>query len=142
MLTKTSLMLGLGETVEEVIQTMDDLRAAGWICSPSASTCDPRHNHLAVERFVSPAEFAQLRQAALQRGFLECVAGPCVRSSYRAEQALNRSNAGLNNVIVNAAPRPATRGAPLIRHLGRVDYVATWRRHAAVHRHAQRAHRR
>ena len=55
----------------------------------------PTVNHLAVERFVRPTEFEAYREAALERGFLECVAGPLVRSSYRAEQALARNNAGL-----------------------------------------------
>jgi lipoic acid synthetase len=48
-----------------------------------------------VARFVAPEEFDRYRTAALERGFLECVAGPLVRSSYRAEQALLRNNAGL-----------------------------------------------
>ncbi len=50
-----------------------------------------------MQRFVTPAEFDRYRERALARGFLECVAGPLVRSSYRAEQALNRNNAGLDN---------------------------------------------
>jgi lipoic acid synthetase len=96
-LTKTSLMLGLGETREEVLQTMEDLRAVNVDLLTLGQYLRPTVNHLAVERFVSPAEFDQFRQDALQRGFIECVAGPFVRSSYRAEQALNRNNAGLNN---------------------------------------------
>ena len=55
----------------------------------------PTVNHLAVERFVAPAEFEAYRAAALERGFVECVSGPLVRSSYRAEQALARNNVGL-----------------------------------------------
>jgi lipoic acid synthetase len=96
-LTKTSLMLGLGETREEVLQTMEDLRASHVDLLTLGQYLRPTANHLAVERFVSPAEFDQFRRDALQRGFIECVAGPFVRSSYRAEQALNRNNAGLNN---------------------------------------------
>jgi lipoic acid synthetase len=57
----------------------------------------PTLNHLPIQRFVTPAEFDQYRKWALDRGFLECVSGPLVRSSYRAEQALNRNNAGLDN---------------------------------------------
>jgi lipoic acid synthetase len=94
-LTKTSLMLGLGETDAEVFQTMDDLRAIGVDILTLGQYLRPTVNHLAVQRFVSPEEFADLRGAALERGFLECVAGPLVRSSYRAEQALARNNAGL-----------------------------------------------
>ena len=85
-LTKTSLMLGLGETFAEVLQTMDDLRAVGVDLLTLGQYLRPTANHLPVQRFVSPAEFDQLRAAALQRGFLECMAGPFVRSSYRAEQ--------------------------------------------------------
>jgi lipoyl synthase len=96
-LTKTSLMLGLGEEVAEILQTMDDLRAAKVDLLTLGQYLRPTANHLPVQRFVSPAEFTQLRTAALARGFLECVAGPLVRSSYRAEQALNRNNAGLGN---------------------------------------------
>ena len=94
-LTKTSLMLGLGETDDEILATMDDLRAAGVDILTLGQYLRPTVNHLAVERFVAPAEFEAYRAAALERGFIECVAGPLVRSSYRAEQALARNNAGL-----------------------------------------------
>jgi lipoic acid synthetase len=94
-LTKTSLMLGLGETDDEILATMDDLRAAGVDILTLGQYLRPTINHLAVERFVAPAEFEAYRAAALARGFIECVAGPLVRSSYRAEQALERNNAGL-----------------------------------------------
>jgi lipoic acid synthetase len=57
----------------------------------------PTVNHLDVVRFVTPQEFDRYRGWALALGFLECVSGPMVRSSYRAEQALKRNNAGLDN---------------------------------------------
>ena len=94
-LTKTSLMLGLGETEHEILATMDELRAIGVDILTLGQYLRPTVNHLAVERFVTPEEFAGYRKAALERGFIECVAGPLVRSSYRAEQALARNNAGL-----------------------------------------------
>jgi lipoic acid synthetase len=94
-LTKTSLMLGLGETEDEILATMDDLRAIGVDVLTLGQYLRPTANHLAVERFVAPGKFEQYRAAALERGFVECVAGPLVRSSYRAEQALARNNAGL-----------------------------------------------
>jgi lipoic acid synthetase len=94
-LTKTSLMLGLGETDGEVLATMDELRAIGVDILTLGQYLRPTVNHLAVERFVAPGEFEGYRAAALGRGFVECVAGPLVRSSYRAEQALERNNAGL-----------------------------------------------
>jgi len=96
-LTKSSLMLGLGETDLEIEATLDDLRAAGVELVTLGQYLRPTVNHLPVERFVTPAEFDRYRERALARGFLECVSGPLVRSSYRAEQALNRNNAGLDN---------------------------------------------
>jgi lipoyl synthase len=102
-LTKTSLMLGLGETDAEIAQTLDDLRAIHVDILTLGQYLRPTLNHLPVQRFVTPAEFDQYREWALARGFLECVSGPLVRSSYRAEQALNRNNAGLNNQALAAA---------------------------------------
>src|ERR1700683_1483269 len=87
-LTKTSLMLGLGETDAEIQETMTDLRAAAIDILTLGQYLRPTPNHLSVERFVTPGEFDQYREWALALGFLECVSGPLVRSSYRAEQAL------------------------------------------------------
>jgi lipoic acid synthetase len=102
-LTKTSLMLGLGETEPELRDTMADLRAAGVDLLTLGQYLRPTPHHLNVERFVTPAEFDRHRELALSMGFLECVAGPLVRSSYRAEQALARNNAGLDNRKLPAA---------------------------------------
>ena len=96
-LTKSSLMLGLGETDAEIDATLADLRAARVDIVTLGQYLRPTLNHLPVQRFVTPAEFDRYRERALARGFLECVSGPLVRSSYRAEQALNRNNAGLDN---------------------------------------------
>ena len=96
-LTKTSLMLGLGEREEELKQTLDELRAVGVDIVTLGQYLRPTLQHLPVERFVTPEEFDRYRGWALERGFLECVSGPLVRSSYRAEQALDRNNAGLDN---------------------------------------------
>ncbi len=89
-LTKTSLMLGLGETDAEILQTMRDLRAAAVDVLTLGQYLRPTRYHLNVERFVTPQQFDDYRDQALALGFLECVAGPLVRSSYRAEQALSR----------------------------------------------------
>ena len=94
-LTKSSLMLGLGETDAEIGECMDDLRAAGVDILTLGQYLRPTVHHLAVERFVSPEEFLRYREWGLARGFRECVSGPLVRSSYRAEQALAGNNAGL-----------------------------------------------
>jgi len=96
-LTKSSLMLGLGETDDEIAETLDDLHEAGVDIVTLGQYLRPTLNHLPIQRFVTPAEFDLYREWALARGFLECVSGPLVRSSYRAEQALNRNNAGLDN---------------------------------------------
>jgi lipoyl synthase len=94
-LTKTSLMLGLGETDAEIEACMDDLRRVNVDILTLGQYLRPTTNHLAIERYVSPEDFDRYRQLALGKGFLECVSGPLVRSSYRAEQALARNNAGL-----------------------------------------------
>ena len=96
-LTKTSLMLGLGESDEEIEQTMRDLRAAQVDLLTLGQYLRPTINHHPIARFVAPAEFDRYRAQALALGFRECVSGPLVRSSYRAEQALNGNNAGLSN---------------------------------------------
>jgi lipoic acid synthetase len=95
-LTKTSLMLGLGETEAEIEQAMDDIRAAGVDILTLGQYLRPTINHLPIERWVTPDEFEQYRDLALRKGFFECVSGPLVRSSYRAERALERNNAGLS----------------------------------------------
>jgi lipoyl synthase len=82
---KSSIMLGLGETVEEVRETMGDLRAAGVDMINIGQYLQPTRNHLPVQRYWTPAEFAELREAALEKGFLHCEAGPLVRSSYHAD---------------------------------------------------------
>jgi lipoyl synthase len=94
-LTKTSLMLGLGERDEEIAACMDDLRTIGVDILTLGQYLRPTVNHLPVERFVTPEEFERYREWGLQRGFRECVSGPLVRSSYRAEQALAGNNVGL-----------------------------------------------
>ncbi len=96
-LTKTSLMLGLGETDEEIAATMADLRHIGCDILTLGQYLRPTLNHLPVERYVTPAQFAAYRRTALELGFLECVAGPLVRSSYRAERALDMNNCGLED---------------------------------------------
>jgi lipoyl synthase len=96
-LTKTSLMLGLGESEAEIRETLKDLRDAQVDLLTLGQYLRPTVNHLDVMRFVTPQEFDLYRAWALELGFLECVSGPLVRSSYRAEQALKRNNAGLDN---------------------------------------------
>lgn len=94
-LAKTSLMLGLGETDDEIVETLRDLRAIGVDIVTLGQYLRPSDAHLPVERWVTPQEFRRYREIGLEQGFLEVVAGPLVRSSYRAERALEKSNAGI-----------------------------------------------
>ena len=94
-LTKSSVMLGLGETDEEIGETLDDLRAGGVDIVTFGQYLRPTMNHLPVERYVTPEAFAMYRRWGLERGFLEVVAGPLVRSSYRAERVFEMDNVGL-----------------------------------------------
>jgi lipoic acid synthetase len=83
--TKSGLMLGLGETLEEVQQVMQDLRDHGCRMLTLGQYLQPSRHHLAVERFVTPAEFDQLAVVAKQMGFEHVASGPMVRSSYHAD---------------------------------------------------------
>lgn len=84
-LTKSGLMLGLGETRDELVDVMRDLRDAGVDCLTLGQYLRPTLRHLPVERFVPPAEFAELRETAAEQGFLHVESGPLVRSSFRAD---------------------------------------------------------
>ena len=94
-LTKTSLMLGLGETEAEIIETLGELRERRVDIVTFGQYLRPTPNHLAVERFVTPEEFAEYRRIGLEMGFLEVVSGPLVRSSYRADRVFEQNNVGL-----------------------------------------------
>jgi lipoic acid synthetase len=84
--TKTSLMLGLGETEDELLECFADLRRVGVDVLTLGQYLQPSAFHLKVERFYSPAEFDALRDKAMAMGFLYVAAGPLVRSSYRAAE--------------------------------------------------------
>lgn len=94
-LTKTSIIVGLGETDDEIEQTMDDLIKHKVDILTIGQYLRPTLNHHPIERWVTPEEFENYRQIGLKKGFLEVVSGPMVRSSYRAERALEKNNAGL-----------------------------------------------
>lgn len=94
-LTKTSLMLGLGETMEEVIACMDDLRLMQVDILTLGQYLQPTKNHLPVARYVEPETFAKLREIGLEKGFFEVASGPMVRSSYRADRIFKKDNLGL-----------------------------------------------
>jgi len=94
-LTKTSIIVGLGETDDEIEQTMDDLIKYKVDILTIGQYLRPTLNHHPIERWVTPEEFENYRKIGLKKGFLEVVSGPMVRSSYRAERALEKNNAGL-----------------------------------------------
>ncbi len=84
--TKSGLMLGLGETIEEVIDTMSDLREVECDILTLGQYLQPTQAHLPVERYVRPEEFAMLKQRGLEMGFRYIESGPLVRSSYHAAE--------------------------------------------------------
>jgi len=95
-LTKSSLMVGLGETDDEIVAALDDLKRASVDIVTFGQYLRPTPNHLAVERYVTPEQFELYRRLGLERGFLEVVAGPLVRSSYRADRVFEKNNVGLS----------------------------------------------
>lgn len=88
MRTKSGVMLGLGETEQEVIETMDDLRAVNVDILTLGQYLQPTRKHLPVVDFVTPEMFAKYREIGLQKGFRYVESGPLVRSSYHAERHL------------------------------------------------------
>ena len=93
--TKTSLMLGLGETDAEIIKTMDDLRAHNVDLLTLGQYLQPTPNHAPIARYVRPETFIKLREIGLEKGFFEVASGPLVRSSYRADRVFKQDNLGL-----------------------------------------------
>jgi lipoic acid synthetase len=94
-LTKSSLMLGVGEQDDEVFQTMEDLRSHGVDVLTLGQYLRPTKNHLPLDRWVTPAQFEEFRQHGLTLGFREVASGPLVRSSYRADRILDGNNLGI-----------------------------------------------
>ena len=85
-ITKTSLMFGLGETEEEIFKTFDDIRETGVDVLTLGQYMRPTVNHLPVEKWYTPEEFEYFKDLAIEIGFLEVASGPMVRSSYRADR--------------------------------------------------------
>lgn len=83
--TKSGLMLGLGETDEEILEVMQDLRTHGVTMLTLGQYLQPSQHHLPVVRFVTPERFAEFEQQALAMGFTQAACGPMVRSSYHAD---------------------------------------------------------
>jgi len=84
--TKSGIMLGLGESEEEILETMDDLRTVGVKILTMGQYLQPTKAHLAVQEFITPAKFEYLGNIAKEKGFEFVESGPLVRSSYHAEK--------------------------------------------------------
>jgi lipoyl synthase len=113
MLTKSGLMVGLGETVEELIETFRDLSGTGCDILTVGQYLAPTPRHIPIEKYYSPEEFARLREEALALGFRYVEAGPLVRSSYHAGR---HTDAAANDYSNDAVFSTIT---PLIQLKGR-----------------------
>lgn len=101
--TKSSLMVGLGETKEEIIEAMDDLRAHDVDIMTIGQYLQPSKKHLKVQKYYHPDEFAELKEIAMTKGFSHCEAGPLVRSSYHADEQVNAASKARQNMGEKAA---------------------------------------
>ena len=88
MRTKSGIMLGLGETDEEVIEAMDDLRSVGVDVLTLGQYLQPTNKHIAVDKFITPKKFEEYKRIGLEKGFRFVESSPLVRSSYHAEKHL------------------------------------------------------
>lgn len=86
--TKSGIMLGLGEELEEILETLADMRRVGVSVLTLGQYLRPSENHLPIARWVTPEEFAWLQKEAYKMGFHHVTSGPLVRSSYHAEEAV------------------------------------------------------
>jgi lipoic acid synthetase len=87
-ITKSGIMVGVGEAVDEIIKTMKDLRNVDCQILTIGQYLPPTRQHFPLQRYYQPAEFTDLKELALEMGFIHVESGPLVRSSYHAEQAL------------------------------------------------------
>ena len=95
MITKSSIILGLGEKEEEIYKTFEDLRSHDVDIVTLGQYLRPTLNHHPIDRWVTPEEFDLYRKVGLKYGFLEVISSPMARSSYRAERALDLNNVGI-----------------------------------------------
>ena len=99
-LTKSSLMLGLGESFDEIEEAMIDLRKHRVDLLTLGQYLRPTKNHLPIKSWISPKQFEDLRELALKMGFKEAASGPLVRSSYRADKIFEGNNLGLTQLPI------------------------------------------
>jgi lipoic acid synthetase len=94
LVSKSGIMLGLGEREEEILQTMDDLLDAGCEVMTIGQYLQPTMSHMPVEEYVTPEKFAEYQKVALAKGFSHVESSPLVRSSYHAERHIKGRTAG------------------------------------------------
>lgn len=97
--TKSGIMVGLGETVDELKQTISDIREAGCDILTIGQYLQPTLDHYPVSRYVTPEEFVEFKNYALECGFSYVESGAMVRSSYMAENAVSKAKIDLKNTI-------------------------------------------
>lgn len=90
--TKSSIMIGIGETKEEILEAMDDLRDNHVEIITIGQYLQPSNKHLKVEKYYRPEEFQELKEIAFNKGFSHCESGPLVRSSYHADEQVNSAS--------------------------------------------------
>ncbi|WP_019534398.1 lipoyl synthase [Paenibacillus ginsengihumi] len=96
--TKSSIMIGVGETWDEIVQTMDDLRAVDCDILTIGQYLQPSPSHLAVKQYYTPEQFAELKREGMKRGFRHVESGPLVRSSYHAhDQVISAGTTGVKS---------------------------------------------
>ncbi|MDF2720403.1 MAG: lipA [Paenibacillus sp.] len=95
--TKSSIMVGVGETREEILKTMDDLRAVDCDIMTIGQYLQPTKQHLRVTEYYTPEQFAELKQEGMKRGFRHVESGPLVRSSYHAHEQVKSAHANANS---------------------------------------------
>ena len=100
---KTGIMVGLGESEDEVLETVADIRSAGVEILTIGQYLQPTKKHLEVDRWVHPDEFSRYKEKALRLGFLHCESGPLVRSSYHAHEHVAGAS---ESVLASAASYP------------------------------------
>lgn len=98
---KSSIMVGLGETKEEILQTMDDLLANHVDIMVIGQYLQPTRKHLDVVRYYTPEEFDDLKKIALEKGFKFCEAGPLARSSYHADEQVGQESRRRHDRLIN-----------------------------------------
>ena len=108
--TKSGIIVGMGETVDEVKQTMADLRAVDCDLLTIGQYLRPSIKHIRIDRFYTPAEFEELRVAGEAMGFKHVASGPLVRSSYHADEQHDEATVASDStaVIRSTHPRSGT----------------------------------